>query len=89
MADDEPKAKRACPSLSSPVVAGEAIMVMEQIEDAGNGPASLITGPFAVEMACAITGLSENPFERLRELAQKKELLTVPREFFVKHCPGV
>jgi hypothetical protein len=62
---------------------------MEQIEDAGNGPAHLITGPFAVELACAITGLTETPFERLRELASRKELLAVPREFFVKHCPGV
>ena len=102
--DGEPEAKRACPSptgdtggeetasphaLSSPIVADVAILHMEQIEDAGNGSASLITGPFAMELACAITGLTENPFGRLRELASKKELLMVPREFFVKHCPGV
>jgi len=83
----EPHAKRVCP-LSS-IVAEQGLLCETQSEDAQNGKTVLFVNTFAVDLARAITGPCDDPLGRLAELADRPEVMKVPREFYITCCPNL
>jgi hypothetical protein len=85
--DGEPEAKRVCPSSS--IVANQGLLCETESEDAQNGKTVLFVNTFAVDLARAITGPCDDPLGRLAELADSREVLKVPREFYTTYCPDL
>jgi hypothetical protein len=83
----EPEAKRVYPSPS--IVAKTGLMIETEDENAQHGPTYLLTDEFAEEVARAITSSTDDPLQCLAQLAEKRTKLRVPRDFCVKHCPGL
>jgi len=72
------------------VVAKKAVLAEEQMEDAQNGKTCVFVDEFAEKLARAITGSTDDgPLGRLAELVDSREVLKVPREFYITCCPNL